>query len=70
MQNMETMDISRLFSDKAALQRMVEEQNAAIGLVRDPHATAEEARALILAQGVQPEDNTFSCGIIAARDEE
>ncbi len=63
------MDISRLFSDKAALQRMVQEQNTAIGLVRDPYATAEEAQELILADGVRPEDNLFSCGIIAARDE-
>ncbi len=63
-------DVKTLLADKALLRKIVEEQNARIGLEYDPTATAEEARALILAEGVRPEDNVFSCGIIAARDEE
>jgi hypothetical protein len=49
---------------------MAEEMNAQIGLRCDPKATPEEARRLIEAEGVRPEDNAFSCGILAARDEE
>ena len=48
----------------------MEKQRELMGLVYDPTATAEQSRALILAQGVRPEDNLFSCGIIEARDEE
>jgi len=44
--------------------------NAEIGLEYDPTATAEESRRPILADGVLPEDNLFSCGIISARNEE
>ena len=61
---------SVLTTNKEILQKMVEAQNTAIGLVRDPHATAEESRALILSEGVLPADNVFSCGILSARDEE
>lgn len=56
--------------DKKLLRRMAEEMNARIGLQYDPKATPEEARRLIEADGVRPEENAFSCGIIAARDEE
>ena len=56
--------------DKAVLKRMAEEMNTRIGLLYDPNATPEQARRLIEAEGVRPEDNAFSCGIIAARDEE
>jgi hypothetical protein len=59
-----------LFADKKRLQQLVAEQNALIGLVRDPTATAAESRAMILAEGVRPEENLFSCGIISARNEE
>jgi hypothetical protein len=55
---------------KELLRQMTEEMNARIGLQYDPTATPEEARRLIEADGVRPEENTFSRGIIAARDEE
>ena len=61
---------NKLIADKDALKARVEAQNHAIGLVRDPEATAAQSRALILSEGVLPEDNIFSCGIISARDEE
>ena len=61
---------NQYIADKNALKARVEAQNRAIGLVRDPDATAEQSRALILAEGVRPEDNVFSCGILSARDEE
>lgn len=59
-----------LFADKEQLKKIMQEQHALMGLVYDPTATAEKSRAMILAEGVRPEDNLFSCGIIAARDEE
>lgn len=58
-----------LSTDKKTLQRIVEEQNLLIGLVRDPNATAEESRKIILTEGVVPEDNIFSCGILSSRDQ-
>ena len=65
-----TTERTRLFADKTLLKQKIQEQNALIGLIHDPSATAEQARAMILAEGVRPEDNIFSCGIIAIRDEE
>lgn len=56
-------------ADKEELRRIVAEQNAKTGFVPDPTATAQRARAKMLAQGVRPEDNLGSCGIIAAREE-
>lgn len=50
------------------VRQMTQEQNALIDLMPDLNATAEEARARMLADGVRPEDNLFSCGIIADRD--
>jgi hypothetical protein len=58
------------FLDKTEIQRIVAEQNQAMGFVPDPTATAEKAQAMMLALGIRPEDNIGSCGIIAARDEE
>lgn len=63
-------NMKSLFADKRVLQRMVAEQYATAGLVYDPTATAEQARLLIMEDGVRPEDNLFSCGIIAAREQE
>jgi hypothetical protein len=56
--------------DKKAIQRIVAEQNRRMGFVPDPHATAEKALELMRAQGIRPEDNLGSRGIIAARDDE
>ncbi len=60
----------RLMADRKHLQELMLEVNRQIGLEYDPTATADKARELILADGVKPEDNLFSCGIIAARDED
>ena len=62
-------DVKELFADKRALRNFIAEQNALIGFVKDPTATAEEAREMILADGVRPEGNLFSRGIIEARAE-
>jgi hypothetical protein len=59
-----------VFVDKKAIQKIVAEVNAQIGFVPDPSATAEKAREMMIAEGIRPEDNLASRGIIAARDEE
>ncbi len=56
--------------DKALIQRIVAEQNQRMGFVPVPDATPEKAQEMMLALGIRPEDNLFSSGIIAARDEE
>jgi hypothetical protein len=61
-------DREGLFADKKAIQKAIAEQHARMGFVKDPTATAEQARELILADGVRPEDNLFSRGIIEARE--
>jgi hypothetical protein len=60
----------QLFADKVAIQAAVEEQHRLMGFEREPGATAIRAREMMLALGIRPEDNLFSRGIIAARDEE
>ena len=62
--------IRPLLADKELLRQIVLAMNAEIGLEYDPTATAEESRRMILADGVRPEDNLFSCGIISAGNEE
>jgi hypothetical protein len=58
-----------IVADKAAMREIIAAQNRAMGFVRVPGATAERAQALILADGVKPEDNVFSRGIVDAREE-
>lgn len=58
------------FADKKAIQKIVAEQNERMGFVPDPTATPEKVQEMMLALGIRPEDNIFSCGIIAAREEE
>jgi len=69
-----TQQANSPFLDKTEVRRIVAEQNAAIGFVPDPTATAEKAQAMVAellrVKGLRPEDNIFSCGIIAARDGE
>lgn len=55
------------FADKEELRRLMEALNAQIGLVPAPNATPEEARQLMLADGIRPEDNSFSREIIQMR---
>lgn len=58
------------FADKQELKAIMEEQNALMEFVPDPTATPESIRAQMRALGIRAEDNIFSCGIIAARDED
>ncbi len=61
------------FLDKARIRQIVAEQNEKMGFIVDHDATPEQAQALVeeslRANGLRPEDNIFSCGIIAAREE-
>ena len=65
-----SVDSTALFLDKAAIRRTVREQNKRAGFTPDPAATARKAQEMALSFGIRPEDNLFSCGIMAARDEE
>ncbi len=58
------------FADKAAIQKIVAEQNERMGFIPNPEATPEKVQEMMLALGIRPEDNIFSCGIIAGRAEE
>ena len=60
---------SPLFADKKLIQAIVAEQNEAMGFVKDPTATPQKARAMMLALGIRPEDNEFSREIIRSREE-
>jgi hypothetical protein len=60
----------RLFIDKALIRPIIAEQNRQMGWEPDSEATPEKAQEMMLALGIRPEDNLFSSGIIAARDEE
>jgi hypothetical protein len=50
-------------ADKAALRRILEEQDRLNGFVVDPMATPQKAREMMIAQGIRPENNAFSCEI-------
>ena len=54
-------------ADKAALRRILEDQDRQTGFVLDPKASALRARELIIEQGIRPEDNEFSCEIRRVR---
>jgi hypothetical protein len=60
-------DIRSLFIDPEMIRKIVAETNAKMGFVPDPTATAQKAREMMLEQGVRPEENLGSLGIIAAR---
>ncbi len=62
-------DVKELFLDKKEVQRMVAEQYALMGLKDDPTATPQKAREMMRALGIRAEENLFSRGIIAAREE-
>ena len=62
-------EAQRLFADKPEIQRLVAEISAEMGTLDDPSATPQKAREMMLALGIRPEDNEFSRGIIAAREE-
>lgn len=50
---------------RAIVARQFEE----MGIEYDPTATAEDSRRAMRAEGIRPEENLFSRGIIAAREE-
>lgn len=58
------------FVDKQWLRQQLAEIDAATGFVLDPMATAQTARALMLADGIRPEDNEASREIMRLRDEQ
>jgi hypothetical protein len=57
-------------ANKAALRQILEAQDKQTGFVLDPKATPQKARALMIAQGIRPEDNAFSCEIRRMREGE
>jgi hypothetical protein len=61
-------DVKSLFVDKEMIRRVIEEQNAKMGFVFDPTATPQQAREMMREQGVRPEDNIGSRGIIEERE--
>lgn len=69
MQTIDRTDTIRGTADKRELLRILEEQDVRLGLRHDPSITAVEVQAMMLADGVRPEENLFSRGIIAAREE-
>ncbi len=54
-------------ANKAILRQILEAQDKRTGFVFNPNATPQKARELMLAQGVRPEDNAFSCEIRRTR---
>ena len=58
------------FIDKATLRKLIDETNEKSGFVPTPNASIEHLRKSMEESGIRAEDNIFSCGIIAARDEE
>lgn len=59
-----------MVADKAALRQILEAQDKQTGFVLDPNATPQKARELMLAQGIRPEENVFSCEIRRMREGE
>lgn len=57
-------------ANKTLLRQILEAQDEQTGFVPDPMATPQKARALMLAQGIRLEDNTFSCEIRRVREGE
>lgn len=55
--------------DREKILRAVEELRKRLGVPFDATATAEQARASILADGVSPDDCLLSTEIIQAREE-
>jgi len=57
-----------LFVDKEILRQHSSEMDALVGIVPDPTVTAETVQEMCLAQGIPPEENIGSRGIIAERE--
>jgi hypothetical protein len=59
---------SPLVADKALLRKILEAQDLENGFVRDPTATPQRGRELMIAHGVRPEDNVFTCELLRMRE--
>ena len=70
MSDVKTTSLKDRMVDKQMMRRVIAQVNEMTGFIPDPTATPRKARELMKADGVRAEDNIFSCGIIAARDEE
>ena len=68
MQTNSSFNLTRFVIDKTLLRQAVAEQNAKVGFIPDPTATAEQAQHLMKEQGVRAEDNIGSCAILAERE--
>ena len=64
-----TQPASKLL-DKRALQKAVAALDESLGFVQDTTATAEKAQAMMLAQGIKPEDRFLSSEILRMRHEQ
>ena len=56
--------------DMDMARRVIAQVNEMAGFVPDPTTTPRKAQEIMRELGIRAEDNLFSCGIIAARDEE
>lgn len=73
MGEMTIQNAERFFINKSHIQQVVAQINQQTGFVPDPTITPEDAQQAVeqslRENGLRPEDNIFSCGIIAAREE-
>jgi hypothetical protein len=60
-------DIRSMIVDKQWLREQFAAMDARTGFVVDPTVTAEKVRAMMLAEGIRPEDNVFSRAILRER---
>lgn len=65
-----TPENKHFFVDMTEIRKLAAKMNEEMGFVRIPDMTPEKVREMMIESGINPEDNIFSCGIIAARDEE
>ena len=63
-------EISSVFASKEKIRKLVAEVNERMGFVPDPTATAQKAREMMKAEGIRPEDNTFTADLMRMRYEE
>ena len=59
-----------VLADKTALQKAMEDLNKRMGFVPDPEATPEKVRAMMRADGIDPNKNEFSRELLRMRYEE
>lgn len=57
-------------ASKDVLRQILEEQDKQEGFVLDPTVTPQQVHAMMIAQGIRPEDNEFSCEIKRMREGE